>query len=185
VNIVILAFLPFLLLISSCGYHYGEGSLSSNYSTISVPYIKGDTYGELTAALIKEITRSGSLRYKRSGGDLVFEIAILDFKEEDIGFRYDRQKDGRREKNTIPTETRITAITEVSLFECCSGERVFGPRKIQASVDFDHNYYFGSDHLSRVSLGQVTDIDAARDSVRTPLFNHLAEKIVDTVINSW
>lgn len=181
----IFLFLFFSVLVQGCGYHFGHGGLASHYKTVKIPYVKGDTYGELTAALIKEVSQSGVFQYKNSGADVVLEVVILEFEEEDIGFRYDRQKDGKREKNTIPTEMRMTAIVEVSLIEACSGKLVFGPNKIEASIDFDHNYYFGSDHLNRISLGQVTDIDAARDSVKTPLFNRLAEKIVGLVSHSW
>lgn len=163
----------------------GEGCVLLDYQTMSISRIKGDRHDQLTSALAKEISLSGPLRFRQRDADLSLEVTILDMDEEDIGFRYDRHKDGKRERNTIPIETRITAAVEVQLLDCRTGKILFGPAKIYSGVDFDHNYYFGSDSLNRISLGQVTDIDAARDSVRIPLFEELAKNIVQTLTNSF
>lgn len=184
-------FIPVALLLftamffEGCGYHYGQGGLTCKYHTICIPYVQGDNTGELTATLVKEMAKSGAFQYRVSGADLVMRIALIDLHEDNIGFRYDRDKDGERDSNIIPTETRITAIAEVSVCESCSGCTVLKPARIYASVDFDHEYYFGCDEVNDISLGQLTDYDAARDSVQTPLFQRLAEKIVDYVIHSW
>lgn len=179
--------LPFFifLVFSSCGYQLGQGSLPSKYQTISIPYVKGDVTGELTAALVKEIARSGAFQYQRSSADLVLCVTILDSYEENVGFRYDRDKDGELTDSIIPTETRVTALAEVSVTETCSGCVVLGPARIYASVDFDHDYYFTRDAVNIFSLGQLTDVDAAHDAVHRPLNNVLVEKIVDYLIHSW
>jgi hypothetical protein len=173
------------VLLQGCGYRFGHGELTCKYHTICIPYVIGDKTGELTATLVKEMAKSGAFRYLSSGADISLKVAIIDLYEDNIGYRYDRDKDGERENYIIPTETRIALVAEVTVVENCSGCIALGPARIVAGVDFDHDYYFGSDHVNNLSLGQLTDIDAAYDSVQTPLYQALAEKIVDYVINSY
>ncbi len=168
-----------------CGYHFGLGELPSKYKTISVPYVWGDHTGELTSALIKEVSKSGAFAYKSCNGEIVLKVALIDVSEMNIGFRYDSNKEGEREDDIIPSETRLTALAEITVIEYCTGCVVLGPARIYATVEFDHDYYFGSDRTNVESLGQLTDYDAAYDAAQTPLYKTLSEKIVDYVINSW
>ncbi len=168
-----------------CQYQFGRGELSQRYATISVPYAEGDQKGELTTDVIKKLSTSGAFRYVSCGGDLILKIKLVEFREENIDFRYDRKKTGRLKKSIIPTETRVTAISEVLLIESGTGQIVRGPTQITASTDFDHTYYTTRDKMNIFSLGQLNDIDAARDAVMHPLNRYLAEQIVDYVINSW
>jgi hypothetical protein len=180
-----LIFLGCLLSLVSCCYHFGYGDLSRQYSTISIPYIEGDDKGDLTAEVIKRLSISGALRYVSSGGDLILNIKVIELRDENIGFRYDRKKRGELKKSIIPTETRLKAITEVSVKEAYSGNIIKGPTRMTASLDFDHEYYSSRHAINIFSLGQLNDIDAAHDAVIHPLNRHLAERIVDYVINSW
>lgn len=177
--------LTLFILCMSCGYHVGQGSLLDRYRTISIPYVYGDKTGELTTALVKEISRSGAFCYKRDSAQLALNVTIIDYHEENVGFRYDRDKDGDLTDSIIPTETRITALAEVTVVDVCSGCIALGPARLMASVDFDHDYYFSRDAVNIFSLGQLTDVDAAHDAVIRPLNHALAEKIVDYVIHSW
>lgn len=173
------------LFLSACGYHFGLGDLPAKYETISVPYVEGDASGELTAQLIKELGCSGALTYSQNGGELILQVKIVEISEMNVGFRYDRNKKDKREHDIIPSETRITAQVEVSVVEAASCCTVLGPAKLQASAEFDHDYYFGSGRTNDFSLGQLTDYDSAFDAVKTPLYYRLSEKIVDYVIHSW
>lgn len=173
------------LLSAGCGYRIGTGVLTQRYKTLSVPYAKGDVHGILTDALVEQISKSGGFSYRRDGGELVLEVELLDTDEENIGFAYDCDKKGERERSTIPTETRIMAIAMVQLVESCSGKVVYGPVKMEAAVEFDHKYYFGKEDINQISLGQLTDIDTARDAVRGPLFETLARKIARAIIHYW
>ena len=175
------------LLLTSCGYHQGQGGLSDSYRTISVPYVEEDRDGQLTAAIAKQIAVSGAFEYLHSGGDLILKVIIIDFSEENIGFRYDRNKEGQVSKyrDIIPTETRLTALAEVSVIDACSGTIVLGPARLSSSVDFDHDYYTSRDEINVRSLGQLNDIDAALDAVHRPLNEALAQKIVDYLADSW
>lgn len=175
----------FGVLISSCQYQFGRGDLSQRYATISVPYIEGDQKGELTAEVIKKFSTAGAFRYVSCGGDLIAKIKLLEFREENIGFRYDRKKNGRLKKSIIPTETRMKAIAEVIVIESGSGQTIRGPTQITASTEFDHTYYATRDEINIFSLGQLNDLDAARDAVKQPLNRHLADRIVDYIMNSW
>ena len=134
------------LFLMSCGYQIGQGNgkggLPSRYSTISVPYIKGDLDGTLTSAIIREIVRSGAFQYKYSGGDLVLNATKVEIDEDNIGFRYDQKKRGSLTKDIIPIETRITIFVEVKVVEAISCTTVLGPILLSASVDYDHDYYF-------------------------------------------
>lgn len=170
----------------SCGYHIGHGGrLLSQYFTFSVPFIKGDQNGSLTAEVIKQMSLSG-FSYSCSGEDLIIQIELIEFNDENIGFRYDRNKKGRiiKSRSIIPTETRITASAQVTVIDI-SGNILLGPTKISANLDFDHDYYSSRNGINIFSLGQLDDYDAAYDAVYQPLVKALARKIVDFVCDSW
>lgn len=172
--------------LSSCDYRFGHGELSQRYSTISIPYVQGDQKGELTAEIIKSMATSGALRYVADqSGDLSLEVKLIDLREENIGFRYDRKRDGKIKKSLIPTEARVEAVVEVTLVDNRSGVVLHGPTRISGYADFDHSYYTSRRRENIFSLGQLNDMDAARDAVMHPLNRYLAERIVDDVINSW
>ncbi len=173
------------LLLSACQYRFGRGELSEQYSTISVPFIEGDREGDLTCEVIRQIGTSGAFRYETSGSDLILSVKIIDYDNEDIGFRYDRKEHGELRKVIIPTETRLKTTAEVILRDAGTGQVIRGPSVISASIDFDHDFYFTRHEENVFSLGQLNDIDAAEDAVMHPLYKVLAGKIVDYVKNSW
>lgn len=173
------------VLMSSCGYHYGQGSQISCYKTVSVPFVKGDWDGSLTSAIVKEISQSGSLSYEHDGGSLILLVTLADLDDENIGYRYDRSKTGEVKKAIIPEETRITATAEVTLIERSTGRTVLGPVLLSAYAEFDHDYYTVRDRVNVFSLGQLTDYDEAQDAAMRPLYDRLAGKIVNYINNSW
>ena len=65
-----------------------------------------------------------------------------------------------------------------------TGAVLGGPTTINAVADFDNSFYSSRNELNKFSLGQLNDIDAARDAVMQPLNRELAERIVDYIINS-
>jgi hypothetical protein len=155
------------------------------YNTISIPYAEGDIDGGLTSEVVKLMSSSGALQYVSCGGDLSLRIRVLDLRDENIGFRYDRKKKGSLKKTIIPTETRMIANVEVTLIDTHQNQVIRGPTRIKASLDFDHDYYSSRNAINIFSLGQLSDIDAAQDAAIHPLNRILAEKIVDYVNNSW
>lgn len=170
---------------SGCGYHFGSGALPTNYSTFYIPYIKGDEEGLLTADVIKQMSRAGGLKFQTAGADLTILVELVDLRDENIGFRYDRNRQGKLTKSIIPAETRITAFAKVTVLDGLSGEVLLGPARLSASVDFDHDYYSSRNEINVFSLGQLDDYDAAHDVVFRPLYIALAKKIVDYVCDSW
>ncbi len=172
-------------LLTGCHYQFGRGDLSQRYATISVPYVEGDQKGDLTTEIIRKLSTSGAFRYVNTGGDLILKIKLVEVRDENIGFRYDRKKRGELRHAIIPTETRLTVLAEVSVIEAGTGQVIRGPTRITASTEFDHTYYYTRNEINVFSLGQLTDIDAAQDAAVYPLNRCLAERIVDYVINSW
>lgn len=181
---LLLCFLLFFC--SGCHYHIGQGGVNERYSSIAIPYAANDNDGRLTAALIKKMSESGLLHYDSDSGELTLLVKLIKYKNKNIGFRYDRFKKKDALLNTIiPTETRRTAWCEITVMETCSGKILIGPVLLNASVEFDHDYYSSRDGVNIFSLGQLGDIDAAYDASLTPLYEKLAEKITDYVNNSW
>src|SRR5688572_2942270 len=174
---------PILLctLFVSCGYRWGNNGLAQRYSSISVPYVQGDWDGSLTAAIVRQIARSGSFEYRSQGGELILIIKIMDLSDENIGFRYNRNKEGELKKTIIPVETRLLITAEVVVMESGSGCVVLEPVRLSASMDCDHSYYSSPNEVNSFSLGQLADVDAAFEAVMRPLYEVLAQKIVDYV----
>jgi hypothetical protein len=184
--ILLLTACCFALLAGGCGYRVGNGEgLPACYSSISVPYVDGDMEGYLTAAIVKEIVRSGAFQYRYCGGSLILNVTQLDIDEDNIGFRYDRRKRGTLTSDIIPTETRMTILVEVSVTDAASCCTVLGPVQLSASVDYDHDYYSSRDGVNIFSLGQLSDLDEAYDAAQTPLNRTIARKIVDYITQSW
>jgi hypothetical protein len=172
-------------LLTGCQYRFGSGDLASRYETLSVPYAEGDKEGMLTEEVIKRISTSGAFRFVTYGGDLTLKMKIVEFSNENIGFRYDRHKRGRLKKTLIPTETRLSSGVDVEVLDAATGQRIRGPIRIVAGVDFDHDFYSSRNAVNIFSLGQLSDIDASHDAAMRPLNRELANKIADYIINSW
>ncbi len=172
-----------ILLLSSCGYRAGPIGALSSYKTISIPYVKNDEDGSMTAALIKVISAETGLQYEKCGGDLTLLVEMLAFENENIGFRYDQKDNGLLRQSIIPTETRLDVVAQVTLIDSFTAEPLAGPVKIVASVDFDHDYERTRNGINVFSLGQLTDYDEAYDAAFHPLYRVLSEKIADFIMN--
>lgn len=177
------------IMLTACnGYRWNldnDDSVLTGYHTITVPYVEGDIDGSITSAIIKQITSSGAFEYRREGGSIILQVVVLDYLNENIGFRYDRNSHNKIIKSTIPVETRTKIITEVRVVEAVSGRILLGPAKICASVEFDHDYYSSRNGINIFSLGQLSDIDEAQDAVQVPLDEKLAQKISSYLMDSW
>lgn len=165
---------------SSCGYQAIRYSESCN-KRISVPYIENDANGDFTAAVIHAISTSGGFEYCSTGGDLILQIRALDTQNEDIGFRYDRKKNGKLRHTMIPVERRTCALAEITLIDSNSGCTLLGPARLSSAVDYDHDYFNSRNGINVFSLGQLTDIDAAQEDIQYSLNRALAQKIADYI----
>lgn len=175
----------FLLLLSSCGYKFGYGDIPDHYRTVSVPFVEGDATGAFTSSLIHALSTSGAFLYEVDNPDLVLRVRILDYKNENIGFRFAREEENVRGKTLVPSETRRFMRVEIVLIDACQGCTVAGPDVLQISVDFDHEFNSSRDGVNVFSLGQVTDIDEAIDAANTPLNRAMARKIVNYLMSAW
>lgn len=180
----IFRFLSLLVILTSCGYTLNTVPGYSEAPTISIPYVQGDVDGQLTAALIHQISLSGEYVYRTSGGEYVLEARIIDESYENIGFRFDRSRKDCLKHYIIPVEMREGLLVEVQVIASCSGEIVLGPNRLLADVEYDHDYYTIRDGVNVFSLGQLTDIDSAEDAAKTPLYQKLAEKVSSWLIYS-
>lgn len=184
-RIITLMALSLCCFMSCQSYRFGEGGVLQDYSTVSVPYVKNDVEGQLTDALIKQISASGSLRYVSEEGDLVLEAEIVDFKDENIGFRYDKDDQGELLDKVVPSENRMTAIVLVTVKDRSSGKKVLGPITLASGVDYDYDFNPIKDTEMTYSMGQLNFIDNAKDAAYTPLYKGLAQRIVEYMNNSW
>lgn len=188
---------PFFLflLLSSCGYRgVGDGSDDPISTTISMPYIKGDTEGRLALALSSAIHESGVFDYSYSGGNCVLEVSIVSDSDDRIGFRYDRDPtSGVLRDNIVGTENRRSLGVEIQLLDAHTEKVLFGPEVIRATTDYD--YVDGNSILDLVffkkgspqtvldfSLAQLDSVEGAHDDTDEVIYKRVAEKIVHRLI---
>lgn len=171
-----------LLLLTACGYQSGSGSVADCHKTICIPFVKGDIEGRLTSELIKEISTCTNLCYQQNGGELVLEVEVLEIREDNIGYRFERSIGTDIPTNRIvPTEERLTAIATVCLKDSCRNCVLMGPVRISSKVDYDHDYYTNITGTPQFSLGQLEDLGVARDVAQIPLDRRLAKRIVEYI----
>ena len=174
------------LALTGCRYHFGHGDLTKNYQTITVPYIEGDFDGDFTEKLVHQLGTSNGFIHKLSGGELTLLVKLIEYKSNDIGYRYDTEDiTGVLEDKLVPAETRIKALAEVSLIENTTEKKIIDSKLVMANIDFDHDYYSNIGGLNSFSLGQVNDIETAEEIAKRSLNKILAEKIVDNIVNYW
>lgn len=185
-----------LLLLSACsGYRFSPTEKTAHPTTVSIPYICGDTRGIFTDALIHALAASGRFVYQREGGELTLNVSITSKPDEKIGYNYDRKgKIGKRLKKLIGTEGRLSICTQVSIIETSSGALVSKPETITAHADYDYADYRSIKDLSYVnpqgvrqssiafSLGQLDTIEGAQADVAFLLYKEVAQKIVTALL---
>lgn len=177
----IVCLLGLSLIVVSCGYRAGAGG-DMPPMTLSIPFIKGDKDGIFTASIIKEVSARTSFIYNPDNPQTTLVIKILDLDDENVGFRYDRKRSGKIRHNVVPVETRLAVQIEMTLYRNYDSVPILGPMLVEASVDFDHEYYPNRDAVNVFSLGQLTDYDAARDAAIFPLSRELARRVADRLI---
>lgn len=179
-SVIVILSVAFFL--SACGYHYGVSEVLKGYQTITIPFIKNDEEGKMTSTLIKMITSSTGLKYKNGAADLELIVDLLEFEHDNIGYQYERRDNDQIRHSIIPNETRLTLVSQVTLIDGLTGEKIAGPVRIVATTDFDHEYQKTRNGVNVFSLGQLTDYDEAYDAAFTPLYRVLSQKIIDYII---
>lgn len=174
-----------IALLPACGYQFSTTDIPAKYQTISIPYVINDSDGCLTQSVIRAVSEKIGPRYATCRGDLILLIEIIDIWEDNIGFRYDRNRKGKLTREVIPTESRSFITVEVQLIDGATSLPILGPVRLTEYLDFDHDYYESRYGENVLSLGQVIDLETARDTVQKPLYRLLANKIVEFVYESW
>ena len=172
-----------LLLLTSCGYHLGT---ADEERAISIPYVKGDDSGLLTAALVRQVNHETNLTYANRSSDLELRVCLNAPRDENVGFWYAPKKRGRGFTNIIvPIEAKVTLTAKVEVYDCRSNCRVFGPCKISSFLEYDFNSDLTNINQHRFSLGQLEMHNIAKGYAVRSLYDELAEKIVDYVAHAW
>jgi hypothetical protein len=185
-----------LLLLSACGYRFGDPTDTRSKQTIGIPYIPGDIDGQLNAALIEAVSQTGRYEYRHSDGQLLLQVAIVSDSSERIDFRYDREPvSGKREKNLLATANRRSATAEVTLIDTRQDLVLIPPSTVSASADYEYEsvdsvrdmvFFPKKGHPQTVlnfSLGQLDSIEGGHDDAASPLYHRLAQKIVDGILS--
>ena len=184
----------FLVLLSGCGYRWQPECPSQARPTVSVPFVQGDEEGTLTSAIVRTLTALGIADVFSHAGDLRLQIAIVDTKNQPVGYRLDKQKiSGEIKKNIVACEGRKTITVEATLFEGNSDCVIKGPYTISEDADYD---YVDGDSIQDLafvntsgvltpalpfSLGQLESVESAQEAAHRPLYERLARKIADTL----
>lgn len=166
------------LLLSGCGYRLSQTMQEGRLVTLSIPYVVGDADGRLSLEIVRAVSTLPCYRYVPCGGEQILVVELAESREENIGFRYDRKKDGKRKKEIVPTETRLFVEAKVSIVDGATNQCLWGPFSIQETTDYDH-FYYGHHEVNVFSLGQLTDREAAKEAAFAPLNQRLAQQIVD------
>lgn len=175
------------LCLPSCGYRFGRGEILERYRTVCVPYVEGDDRGLLTTSLIRTITTRGALAYRSSCADLILKVCLLPPVDENIGFAYAPPDVGDNDFSNlvVANEARLTLTAKVSVMNGCTGECILGPMEITSSLSYDFEPDLSNVDAQAFALGQLEMHNLAQESAFPPLFNLLAEKIIDYVTFSW
>lgn len=181
----------FLLLLSSCGYHFEN---KEALTAISVPYVVGDSEGKLTQEIIRHLVSSGVFECDHDA-PYSLQVAFVDDILERVGYRYSREEaTGKLKNHLFPTEGRRIIATQVSLVDNRTDEMIFGPCVVKANVDFDYIDQGSVQSLTFVtprgfrestltfSLGQLDSPEGAQDDALSPLYRELARKIVEGLL---
>lgn len=174
-----------ILFTTSCGYHFGRGELINKTCSVYVPYVEGDDKGYLTNSLIRAISTSSSLTYSSSGARLLLKACLLPPVDTNIGFAYAPQDERDVSNIVVSNEARLQISAQVSLVDIRTGECLIGPMVISSYIEYDFEPDLGNVNFHAFSLGQLEMHNLAQDAAYYPLYDLLAEKIVDYVSNCW
>ena len=188
-------FLFLSLLLGGCGYRFqGSEQQHERLTTISVPYIPGDTEGFLNQEIIRAIATSPYFEYRQKGGAVTLDIAMAGGGSGNIGYRYDRvPTSGERRVNIVATENRRSMGAIIKLVDSLTQEVLVGPVTVTAQTEYDyvdqnsiHDLTFTppggkSQTVIDFSLGQLDSSGAADSDAGDLLYRLLAQKILDGI----
>lgn len=169
-----------------CGYHSaGYDNKLSAYKTISVPYVQGDSEGNLTSVLTKTLVDSGILEYKAFDSDVSLIVQIQGSKVEDVGYNRQYNAEGQIETWMNPNERRLSVLVNVSVIDEATQKTILGPVPLSMSVKYDFDQQFSEDNLVQFSLAQYNFFENSERIAYESLNQRLSRLIVDYLVNAW
>jgi len=103
-------FFLLLFFFLSCGYKsYRQEAVS-----IYIPYIEGDKDGALTANIIEKLSENGLFSYDVDA-NYILKAKVVSFTNGNIGYRKDRDGEGKVKKDMIAIEGRAEAKVEFQI----------------------------------------------------------------------
>ena len=188
-------FLFILISLYSCGYHFSDRTAFKSFSTIQVPYVKGDLEGRLTSAIIKRLNTSSKWIYTGSMSDVILEVEIIKNENHYIGYQYDRVDTAGAPliNRLVPNEGRRSVFARVTLFDSNKNNILYGPYEIESSADYDFVNFDTYKDLAFVnaqgqaqsvlafSLGQLDSSEDAKEAVLSAAYQSLAEKMISAL----
>jgi outer membrane lipopolysaccharide assembly protein LptE/RlpB len=183
-----------VLNLTACGY---RAAPSDEKTTISIPYVEGDSQGQFTTEIIRQLNHSDLYDLVRKDGDLVLKVTLVNDHNVAVGFKYDRtEKKGKIEQSLMPAENRRTLTAKVTLLCAATEEVVMGPVNITTWADYDfidvnslkelafRNSHGKREKTVKFSLGQLDSVEGGQDAVLTPLYRQLAQKIISAMVQN-
>lgn len=176
-------YLTILCLLSSCSYHWGGDSTLADYSSIEIPYIKGDFQGTYTSALAMEIAKNTHLKLKTSHADLVLELEIEDINTENIGFTYQRDANNNLLDKIIANENRLDILVKISLKKASSASYLIKGDYLSIACEYDYDTSNIRTNVTDFSLGQISYLENAEKFANNALERLLAKQVIDYIEN--
>lgn len=178
-------YLPLLFFLCSCGYHFNSSQHETRvHKTISVPYIEGDTDGQLTSTLIQVLNSSSALKYQPDESDLVLKVSLVGTKSEEVGYNQAVQN-GQSLKWLVPNESKQSACVTVEVIDTKANKVILGPKHLSSSVYYTYDPNFNVDNLVRFSLAQYNFQEISARIAKAPLDTRLAKTIVNYLEYAW
>lgn len=160
---------------------------------VNVPFVIGDSDGRLTAALTYQLSSQGLLEYSHSKADFILRAEVISLTNDKIGYKKDRDPDGKLRKNLMPIEGREKIEVRVTLLSNLNKEVVWGPKLFSTDIDYDYvdedsvkDLSFINDSGQRetvlsFSLGQLESVFCAQEAALRPLYIKIAKNIVSVL----
>lgn len=167
----------FLLFLTGCGYHLGPSNQPICISTC----IEGDRDGFFTKALIHQIETKNNLTFSNGVSDYRLEVCVLPSEDDTIGYKFAPHNN----KILTPEEARLRLAARVSLIDLNTGRKIFGPAIVSSAITYDFESDFTNLNFHAFSLGQLEMRPLAQDDAFCPLYQLLAQKIVDCLSINW
>jgi hypothetical protein len=176
--------IPLLIFLAGCGYHHYPTSAQYKFD---VPFIKGDKDGQLTASVIKSLSKSPFLQYDPSQPQILITANIDSAEAEQIGYQY-RMKDNDSEvqDRLVPNEGRRSVIVTFQIKTPQDSE----PYKMVVEGNSDYDFVdpdsfkalaFNAPNGELVtvlafSLGQLDSEEGAKLASFSPCYGQVAAK---------